>query len=1023
MALQKSVVPLLVQGGLAQDTDEVALGMGAGFVLVENLKYDRAGVLKKRHGYSDVSDSVFRGLSTVADDQARSLTPHRGAMVAVLGDEPASIATFTEQGWAEHGRACALSMRRDSALRIQDAAVENAQAVVVGVWTVLVYLANETLFYKQIETATGAVVQDERILVADHVKGCRAFEVNTDVVVVYHFDDGAGLIELRAFRLKTNLGSPTVKSPDLVLDATGIDVPFDAIPSETEPNVFWAAWVPIPRVGVRVGKYQIGGLPLDAPTLTAGPLTHAEPDAGPLGMGTHASGRIWVAFSRFNGGTGDIRLLQWDPLPFALATPASTVFTGATSGHFRRPAVSLDGWVAWEDMSGLGGGFQQVDTAGALVGLRRYLWRETLQSRFFRQRSEDWILLGESTGVVGQGTYALVRPAQSQDLPLTATYHGAICLDVAAGTETRHALGSVELLETDRWLWGALVRTGLVNPNLATSRGRKGIDFVTLDFRRNQAPVLTSTEASGCLLQGGAMAPIFDGQQVVEQGFLRAPVILTNSLTGGLGSIEGADISPGVHNVYLYCCTYEWQDRRGNWHTSEPSPPLVVAVSLADDNANNILTIACLGLTRRGDSFFGRNARIAVYRTEKNSTGPYYRLDDPSAATLTNNRGSQSKTFIDTLDDATMLALGYGRLYTDGGALEHRLAPSALAICTWQNRVWLVSGEDPRQVVFSKEIVPTAAPAFNPSLLFVQIEEEATGLAPSGASLLIFSRTRVYALSGLGPVDTGFNADWRGPSVVSEAVGCTDARSIVQFPGGVLFLAESGFHLMASPQSPPAFVGAAVLQIVRDYPVCRGAAHDEENGRVLWTMARTNGQSLTLVWDYLRNAWLVWTPGGTDSTRWPGPLAVLGGVHWYGHGAGIRRSSTNLADQSDYFSWRLILPWARVGGVAGYQRVWRVLVALKRGGGVKLLTRLRHDESTAIAQTAEHLLSSLDAETGNRLVLETHVANQKGRSVQVELSEELPSGETEAGGLEIYGLSLEIGQKKGRFKAAPENRR
>jgi hypothetical protein len=51
------------------------------------------------------------------------------------------------------------------------------------------------------------------------------------------------------------------------------------------------------------------------------------------------------------------------------------------------------------------------------------------------------------------------------------------------------------------------------------------------------------------------------------------------------------------------------------------------------------------------------------------------------------------------------------------------------------------------------------------------------------------------------------------------------------------------------------------------------------------------------------------------------------------------------------------------------------------------------------------------------------VANQKGRSLQVELSEELPAGGTESGGLEIYGLSLEIGQKRGRYKGAPENRK
>ena len=38
MALQKLRIPVLMRGGLAQDTDEIALGLGEGFVLQENLK-------------------------------------------------------------------------------------------------------------------------------------------------------------------------------------------------------------------------------------------------------------------------------------------------------------------------------------------------------------------------------------------------------------------------------------------------------------------------------------------------------------------------------------------------------------------------------------------------------------------------------------------------------------------------------------------------------------------------------------------------------------------------------------------------------------------------------------------------------------------------------------------------------------------------------------------------------------------------------------------------------------------------
>ncbi len=1020
MALEKVLAPVMVQGGLAQDTDEIALGMGQGFVLVENLKYDRAGVLKKRHGYVAVSDAVFRGLDTVPTAEVRSLHAHRGAMVAVMGLEPAEIATFTEQGWATHERACSLSMRRTPGVRLSEADLARGQAVTTGPWTVLVFQADDFLLFKQYETETGAVVQDERVLVSGGVVGFRAFAVGSDVVVVYFHSTST---EIRAFRLKTNLGSLTLVSPDLVIATTTINS-LDAMASETELDTFWVTWVAVPRVGVETVKCLIGGLPLAAPTVAAGPLLHADPDAFRVGIGTHGSGRIWVAYAHFAAGTAETRLLQYTPAPFALATPMTAIVSEAASGAASRLVVSLSGWIGWDD--GVKARFQLADLTGAPSGGVRTLHGCSVESRFFRRATTDWIFVADKDS----RTFALVRPDQGHETPLTVAYHGAVCLDVAAGTDP--PLGDVVPNGSLKYRWAALVSNGVPSPFAGTviyNTGRRGVDLVELDFHPNQAPCVLGAEAQGCLLQGGALAPWFDGQQVVEQGFLRPPVIATFAVVAGVaGEIEGADVAPGVFNTYLYRATYEWQDERGLWHQSAPSAPTVVTVSAAQDPAKVQFTIRCLALTRRGDlpQFAGRNARISLWRTEKNSTGPYYRVDNPNLSQISNSRGSNVVGYTDNKSDATLLSSAYGRLYTDGGALENKLAPPLLAVCTWQGRVWGISGEDARQVVFSKELLPGEAPAWSPEFLFVQVEEEATAIAGLGASLLIFSRTRTYALSGLGPADTGIGADWRGPSVVSDSVGCTDARSVVVFPGGVVFLAESGFHLLASPQALPVFVGASVLQLVRDYPVCRGSAHDEANGRLLWTMARTTGQSLTLVFDYLRNAWMVWTPGGESGTRYPTALAVLGGVHWYGNGAKLLRSSADTKDDGEYFPWRLILPWARLSTVVGFQRLWRVIVALKRGGGVRLLTRLRHDDATSIAQTGQHDLSDMEAQAGGRLVVETHVAQQKGRSVQVELSEELtdpmePTDET--GGLEIYGISLEIGRKRGRTKVAQENRK
>lgn len=1022
MALQKMRAPVLLKGGLAQDTDDVALGLGEGFVLQENLKYDRGGVLKKRHGYSALTDSTFRGLASVDLTKVRSLHSHRGALVAALDDDPTTLTSYTDAGWSEHGWAAPCALRRQSAIRLGEGSVDNVQGNVTGAWTVISYVVSEFLFYKQLDTETGAVVQDERLLVGGDCKGHRAITLSGgDVLVVYYFDDGA-TTELRCFRLKPNTGSPFVVSPDLVLDTVAI-TGFDAVADPTDPDVFYVAWCP--RFDIKVQKLTVGALPFDAPVSVAGPLTHAEPNTtGALCCDIYGNGDLWVAFSRFSAGTCDVRLGRWTTSPFA-AAGFSTVYTDATAAAGTpRVVVGLDGWVGWEPVGTGGGGFQQMDGTGATTGSRRYLWHCKIESRYFRHRSHDWLLVRD----VYADHYALVRPDQGQDSPSTWAYHGAVCLDIAAGVGLFPLadVSSVLDLGSNTFRWACGVRNGVVNPNTALTKGARGADLVDLYFDHNQAPCLSATEAAECLVMGGGCTPHFDGQAPVESGFLRAPVILSHTVTGGGGSIEGAGAAPGDYNVYLYAAHYEWQDARGNWHRSEASTPYVVEVSLADTNATVQLTLATLGLTRRGDTllFGGRNARVALFRTEKNApSGPWYRLDDPTLSEVKNERGSEYRTYSDDAADSAIIALGFGRLYTEGGALDDQLPPPSLAVATWQQRAWLISGDDPRQIHYSKQILPGEAPRWNRSQLFVEIEEEATGLAVNGATLLIFSRSRIYALSGEGPADTGALANWRGPYAVSEAVGCVDGRSIVDFPGGTVFQSELGFHLLTTPQAPPVFIGSSVLQVVRDYPICRGAAHDEAGGRLLWTMARSQGQSLTLVFDYLRAAWQVWSPGGESSSRYPGALCVHQGAHHYAAGLGLMKQSTSLQDDDQYFSWRLILPWARLQGVAGFQRLWHVLVALKRSSGVNVLVRLRHDESTAIAQETAHTLADLDTETGGRLVIDTHVAQQKCRSVQVELAEELVTGETETGGLEIYGVDLELGQKKGRFKAAQENRK
>lgn len=1029
MTLDKMLLPVAVQGGLAQDRDDLALGLGEGFVLIENLAYDRAGVLKKRGGYVPFGALEFRDGDPVPTTAARSLHSHRGALVAMIDPVDGTLpeaASYTNAGWARHAAAVPCSSKKTPAVRSTLQGINNAQHVRVNGYDVVTFLVGKNLLCKVVEVATGVVVQDERILVPDHVLGQRLIEVNNEAVVVYRYDSSTlttgGVVELRAMRLFP--WSFNFNGPQVTIFVGAVRGQFDAVPDGVNANDFWVSWAPIAAgSGVSVCK---GTLTAPSTITFGGALTHVAPDVSGVSMCQHGSGQIWVTFHQFVANTA--KLARWTSAPFAFAG----VTTLETVGGLKRTACTEDGWCFWEGDNTAGGGGQGVfysllDSTGAVVtfvSIGRVFWAH-LASRGWTRRGHDWILLRD-TKTRG---YALFWPDQIAATPLNGSYHGAVCVADCLDSDPSaiYPLASVERYEgeQDRWRWIAPVQAGIATVGSLSPRGRQAADFVDFDFRVDQAPLASSCEAAGSLIVGGTCPGLFDGQQVTELGFLRPPFVLSHVMTSGVGgAIEGADIAPGVHNRYLYKFVYEWQDQRGAWHVSEPSDPYAITVSLAQTLAQVEFKIATLVLTRKGDLLWqsGRQARIGVYRTLKNAPEIYYRVNDPNLENLANDRASAYVQFIDALSDAQLLAQGFGSLYTEGGALDHLVAPSAQAVCTWQNRVWIASGEYPGLLCYSKELLPGEGPAFNLISLNLLLEEEITGLAPLGASMLIFARRRTYTLSGAGPTDTGAQSDlWRGPSVLSESVGCVDARSIVQFPGGVAFLSEQGFHVIAAGAAPPQLLGAQVLQITRDFPVCRGAGHDGTRGRLYWTMQALNGASLVLVFDYLRSVWYVWTIAGSSSSRYPLASTVHNAKHTFGSGLGLFEQGGTL-DDAEYIPWRLILPWLRLEGVLAFERFYRVLIALKKASGVELVVRLRYDEESSVDQQQVLLLSALTSPSSGRLGLEVHARRQKCRSVQIELAEQKAVSGSESGTVELYGLQVQIGRKRGAPKLPLANR-
>lgn len=1050
--LPTQIVPVLIAGGLAQQVDDLALEPGQGWVTMRNAIYDRAGVIRRRAGYFRLSNTAAGEGGALTLASVRSLHSYQGRLVAignpVTPDTPASFTYLASGSWRAHDLAAPAMMEREPVQRSSAYSIGNPQLSATSDYLVYSWISGDELFIKIIERSTGAVV---RAALAGYDAALhRTVTCGNYVLFIYTTAARFGADGLHVLRL-----DPAAQSFSAPLTLTSqYPLCFDACREDDDSClVVWAEDdAPAPNT-----KYTIARINALAPPTLATSTTRLSASYGtaPESIAVDRdSTDAWVAFSNANAGVRSIFLQAFTLAGLPFLGPSPAVLTADDSTRVRVSVgcstAARGGWLVWcgsrtgesTPAERFGTFAWAFDSTGTLSDERRAYW--TLPyTRPVVVNGGYYALLSDSDGTGtdslgdanqndGRG-YALVRlDGPTSEEPQGPQYCGAVGLDEAFGVDHLTTSG------TDEWPLPAIEPLGeaealdeyaapLLVPVVARSvdEALLGLDKAALDFRPTAEAFGLGVEAQRCLALGGAFAGWFDGQSIVEQGFHRPPHVV-RSIIGGAGNIVGAGTNSNDWNAYTYLFVYEWLDEQGNWHRSEPSAPYTIGVVLADTNATLTLLVANLALTARGDGANEqrRFLRIAVYRTKANAPEVYYRVDDPTLATYTSERGQAYTEVNDGLSDTQLEAAGYGTIYTQGEILENTLAPPARALASWKNRLWVASGDDGKAIWFSKQFVRTEAPGFNP-ILQVRVDDspdDVVALAPLGGSLLIFTSSRIYYLTGEPPNDTGQDNRIVGPELVSDATGCSDRRSVVTFPGGVLFLSDQGFHICTSPQAPPQFTGAAVKQLTRDYPICRSAVHDAKHSRVLWTLANDEGAGLIVVWDYLHNAWGTWEESSALLPQ--RPAAMVGGVHYYADVNGVMQQTEGLCYDDDvWFGWKVTAPWLRLAGIAGYQRVRHVQALIDRANGLgQLRIKLRHDEATSVTTTRDFGVAYGGITGQPRAMLDVHVAQQKCRSIQVEI-EELEPTDPLADPIGLVGLGLEVGAKQGPSKAPSGNRK
>jgi hypothetical protein len=540
------------------------------------------------------------------------------------------------------------------------------------------------------------------------------------------------------------------------------------------------------------------------------------------------------------------------------------------------------------------------------------------------------------------------------------------------------------------------VQSFSVGVTFTTQQYTYSAEEITVEFTEDPVPRTVGLVASGdifSLTRGGlsTLTPV-------------APAFSGNIVQSATGSI---DIT--LNDVFSYRLVFEYEDAAGDLHRSAPSAGKSVTATSTDSTGAFTMSV-----TRPGaQEIPSVNPRWVLYRTEANGS-VFYRTktvpyDEDSPAVL---------VVIDTTSDADLI--DNELLYTQGGELEATPPPAPLDVQVVADRAWIVSSENPRQAWHSKIKQPFFSYEFN-STLVLESPEDLTASAEMDGRFVAFSEDRIFSTGGAGPDNNGIGA-FAPLTEISADAGCVQRPSVVSTPVGVMFMSRKGIRLLnRSLALEP--IGDDVEDITLN-ATFKSAVLVASEDQVRWTItgAVTGGQQDdVLVYDYSRGLWSTFQLGGFGSS---GDAAVFGDVHHMledGTSDVHAQSTVNFSDDGNHYPLRMRSNDILFDGIAGFQRIWRLIFAVVRRGQSGMTVEYSTDDRSDVTRTWSNTeFPALGVKTYLQVRLQG--VYQKCERLVFEIQDTPPTGAADEG-FSILGVHIEAGIKRGMKRLAPGNRK
>lgn len=529
----------------------------------------------------------------------------------------------------------------------------------------------------------------------------------------------------------------------------------------------------------------------------------------------------------------------------------------------------------------------------------------------------------------------------------------------------------------------------------------------------------TQTQLGESLYFAGGSTSNYDGLAVLEHGFPLFPEGVAVELVAG-----GGAMTAGAHQVVVVA---EWVDNTGQRHQSAPSPAVQITTA-ANDRLR--VRVPSLLVSQKTSVMFvpyiTQGAALVFQRAVGPTSGGYGTANDTTAASTT-------LALIDLADTAyAPNEILYTQPNSAGTTLPNIAPGPSNVLAVHQNRLVMDVADQPGQFVVSQRYSNNLGLQFSPDLSgFVDRNAgDIVGFETMDEKLIIFCEKKPFVVYGAGPDDAG-GSRYDDPQEIPSDVGCSDPRSILKMPHGIIFKSEKGWYMLGR-DLVARYIGDGVDEFDANPVSSAVLLADRHECR----FSSTSGTQLIYAYDLNGGQWST-TVYRADSGAAVTNVAVADAAYWPTGGYYVTVSTTHglnrdtpgvFLDQPGTSPSALAIPttartaWLRMSTINGFQRVRRLYLTGTSPNAPTSTLSVAVDFDDAYGQVApgSYTFSVVYGTmfptftVGNPVDFRHHMAHQKCKSVAFTFTD-TPTVANPAG-VNFQALSLELGMKRGLRK-------